>query len=210
MNFGNVLIIGDSYSTFGGYIPEGYAEYYPEKETNVLNVEETWWHMLMCETESKLILNNSWSGSTVCYTAYEGVDCSETSSFIFRLEQLATNGFFEKNRIDTVFVFGGTNDSWADSPIGELKYADWEKKDLYSVLPAMCFLLYKLKLVLPNAQIVCVINTLLKDEITDGFKTACKHFGVKAVIPEDIEKINGHPTVKGMQDIKNSIIRRCK
>lgn len=30
MNFGNVLILGDSFSTFEGYIPEGYLTYYGE------------------------------------------------------------------------------------------------------------------------------------------------------------------------------------
>lgn len=28
MNFGKVIIFGDSYSTYSGYIPEGYAVYY--------------------------------------------------------------------------------------------------------------------------------------------------------------------------------------
>ena len=27
---GNIFILGDSYSTFSGYIPEGYAPYYDE------------------------------------------------------------------------------------------------------------------------------------------------------------------------------------
>ena len=30
MGFGNVFILGDSFSTFEGYIPEGYLTYYSE------------------------------------------------------------------------------------------------------------------------------------------------------------------------------------
>lgn len=208
MDFKNVLIFGDSYSTFAGYIPDGFAVYYSENcsgETDVSKVSETWWYQLLKESNSELIQNNSWSGSTVCYTGYDG-DCSETSSFICRLNKLACAGFFEKNEINTVFVFGGTNDSWANSPIGELKYSDWEKEDLFSVLPAFCFLINKLKDILPRADIVCIINTELKPEITDGFKSACEHFGIRQVVLNDIDKLGGHPTVKGMTQIKNQIL----
>ena len=41
MNFKNVLIFGDSYSTFEDYIPNGFAVYYSKKgsgETDVRNV----------------------------------------------------------------------------------------------------------------------------------------------------------------------------
>ena len=35
MNFGNVMIFGDSYSTYAGCIPKGYATYYsPEGDPN--------------------------------------------------------------------------------------------------------------------------------------------------------------------------------
>ena len=38
----NIMIIGDSYSTFRGYIPEGYAVYYDENSgTDVFKVENT-------------------------------------------------------------------------------------------------------------------------------------------------------------------------
>ena len=134
MNFGNVLILGDSFSTFEGYIPEGYLTYYgenTEKNTDVRKVEYTWWHQLMKETNSNLVLNNSWSGSTICYTGYDGYDCSKDSSFIFRVRQLIENGFFAENKIDTVFLLGASNDSGANSPLGELKYDHFEEKDLY-------------------------------------------------------------------------------
>lgn len=208
MNFNNVLIFGDSYSTFEGYIPEGFAVYYSKNgsgETDVRNVNETWWYQLLSETDSKLVQNNSWSGSTICYTGYSG-DCSETSSFICRLNKLTDALFFKENEINTVFVFGGTNDSWANSPIGELKYSDFKKDELYSVLPAFCFFINKLKELLPNADIVNIINTELKPEISEGFKAACEHLGIKHIVLNDIDKRGGHPTVKGMTQIKNQIL----
>ena len=56
MSLGNVLILGDSYSTFKDYIPEGYAAYYgPElhPESSVFEVSDTWWHQLIEKTQSK-------------------------------------------------------------------------------------------------------------------------------------------------------------
>ena len=76
-----IMIFGDSYSTFEGYIPEEYAVYYPRHD--VSDVSKTWWYMLANETASEIVLNNSWSGSTICNTGYNG-DCSKSSSFIFR------------------------------------------------------------------------------------------------------------------------------
>ena len=98
MNFGKVLIFGDSYSTFEGYIPEGYAFYYPPSlstRPSLPDVNFTWWKALINETASTLILNNSWSGSTMGYTGYNGADTSKTSSFITRLRKLTLEGFFE-------------------------------------------------------------------------------------------------------------------
>ena len=135
----SVTIFGDSYSTFEGYIPKGYACYYiprEKPETDVRHVEETWWHQVIAETSSTLLLNDSWSGSTVCNTGYSG-DCSKTNSFLCRFNKYKADGFFDKNKIDTVFVFGGTNDSWANAPVGEVKFENITDGDLFCVLPAM-------------------------------------------------------------------------
>ena len=169
MNFNNVLLFVDSYSTFEGYIPNGYAVYYSkEKDCDVRSVEKTWWYSLITETNSKLVLNDSWSGSTIGYTGYENSDCSKSSSFIRRLRKLSEEGFFEKNKIDTVFVFGGTNDSWCGAPLGEFKFSNFEDKEFFSVLPAISYFLQLLKETLPDADIYCLINTELKEEVSDA------------------------------------------
>ena len=205
----NVLIFGDSYSTFENFIPDGYAAYYTKAGhpgTDVRRVEETWWHQVITKADMNLILNNSWSGSTICYTGYNNTDCSQSSSFIYRLRKLIEQGFFEKNKVDTVFVFGGTNDSWADASIGTLKYGNWNEKDLYSVLPAISYFLKTLKDKLPEARIYCLINTELKSEIFEGMREACRIYGITEITFDAIDKECGHPTIKGMQDIKNTVL----
>lgn len=206
INLGNVFILGDSYSTFKGYIPEGYAVYYSENSTDfgVDRVENTWWMSLINETDSALVHNNSWSGSTIGYTGYSG-DCTN-SSFITRFEQLLEQGWFEENKIDTFFVFGGTNDSWSNAPLGEMMLEGWSREDLFSVLPAIGYIAHRLKTALTDTRVIFIINTDIKPEIQEGIKKACEHFAVEYIALRDISKIEGHPTKEGMTQIKDQIL----
>ena len=199
-NENNVFIMGDSYSTYKGYIPEGYAAYYSdEREENpvVRGVEKTWWKILATENELNIVLNDSFSGSTVCNTVRESL--SLDTSFINRMDKYISEDFFDKNQIGTMFIFGGTNDSWIDAPIGNLKYSDQTEEDLKCVLPAFCYLIGKAKEVVDN--ILVIINSELKDEITNGFIEACTKYGIRYLLLNGIDKENGHPTETGMKQI---------
>ena len=201
-----ILIFGDSYSTFAGYIPEGYAVYYPRED--VSEVSKTWWDMLAHETGSEIVMNNSWSGSTICNTGYNG-DCSKSSSFIYRLTKLMEEGFFSKNRIDRVFVFGATNDSWTGNAPGELIFDRWTEEDLKLVLPGISYFLNKLLEAVPKEKIHFIVNTDLREEISEGIVKICDHYQVPYTVLSNIEKINGHPTCQGMISIKNQLLSDC-
>lgn len=210
----NVIIFGDSYSTYEGYIPEGYHAYYSkngregEPAVTKMRVEETWWYQVISKTKDNLLLNNSWSGSTIGYTGYNNSDCSKSSSFIYRFRKLKEEGFFEKNKVDTVFVFGGTNDSWAGAPLGEMKFSEWEEKNLYFVQPAICYLMNTLKTELPNAKIYFIVNTDLNPVIEDCLKKAGEYYNVPTISLIEIEKECGHPNVKGMKLIAEQVLQR--
>lgn len=198
-----VAILGDSYSTFDGYIPEGNACWYftvPQGENDVTAVEQTWWHQFCEDGGYELLINESYSGSTICNTGYDGVDYSDRS-FIKRMANL----FPEGRTPDLILVFGGTNDSWANSPIGELKYGGWDPQDMYSCLPACCFMLDHLTANAADSEIVFIINSELKDEITNGIAEACRHYGVHPLLLEDIEKKWGHPSIAGMAAINEQV-----
>ena len=210
MTLGNVLIYGDSYSTFKDMVPDGYAVYYDTKREvgpNITEVNKTWWYPLIKETDSTLIRNDSWSGSTVCHTGYNGLDCSHLNSFIYRLRKMREEGFFKENRIDTVLVFGATNDNWADVEVGSTKYDDFSESELFKVLPGICYFLKELKATLPSAKIAYIINSELKNSITEGIKEACEHFSITVISLVDIEKDRGHPTELGMKQIKDQVLK---
>ncbi len=205
-----VLIFGDSYSTFKGYIPDGYGTYYSEDgspDNDVTEVSQTWWHQVISKTGSTLVRNDSWTGSTICHTGYGGADCSQKNSFIYRLRTLREQGFFEKNPIDTVFIFGGTNDFWAEAPVSTVKYENWQEQDLYSFLPALCYFLDSLRTLLPNACIYCLINTVFPPELAGQMCKACEKYDVTQIVFDHIEKGSGHPTVKGMQEITDQVLK---
>ena len=104
------------------------------------------------------------------------------------------------------FVFGGTNDSWSNAPLGEMKFADWEEKDLFFVLPAICYFAYRLKTDLPKAEIVFIINTEIKEEIQNCMEELAIRYGIKAVRLQDISKDEGHPNKEGMEQICQQVL----
>ena len=128
---------------------------------------------------------------------------SVETSFISRFDKYVSENFFEQNKIDTIFIFGGTNDSWIDAPVGKVKYSDWTEDELKCVLPAFCYLISKAKKVAKN--IVVIINSDLKQEITDGFMEACEKFNVGYLCLKEIDKENRHPTELGMKQISKQV-----
>lgn len=207
----NIFIFGDSYSTYEGFIPDGYRFYYsmegrPNMPVTKMLPEQTWWKMFLSQTGANLVQNNSWSGSTICHTALDGSDCSKTNSFIYRYRQLKESGFFDNNQIDTLLVFGGTNDSWGASPLGSPKHSDWKEQDLYSALPAISYFAYTLSKDLPNTEIIFLINTDLKEELANAIEYSAKLYGLKSLRLKNIEKDQGHPTVNGMKSICNQLL----
>lgn len=205
---GNVLIIGDSYSTFEGMIPKGFHCFYdsvPTRNTDLTELSDTWWMRVLDSTESKLILNSSYSGSTVCHTGYGKEDASETS-FVTRLDRLIDSGFFNENKIDTVFVFGGTNDSWAESPVGTQMYENWTREDLFNAYSAFSYLIKRLTDVVPKKAVKVILNDELTDGITESYKATCGHFGVDYISLWEIDKIDGHPGILGMKQIALQIL----
>ena len=202
---GKVFILGDSYSTFEGAVPSNCLSYYrPDIETDVDTVEKTWWHQLISETDSELLLNTSYSGSTISLSGYEG-DYYYGAAFTSRMDTYISSRFFINNPVDTIIIFGGTNDSWIDAPIGNLKYSDWTEDDLKCIFPAFCYLVDKAKKAVDN--IIVIINSDFKQENTDLFIEACKNYGVKCVALEDIDKIEGHPTELGMKQISEQVAK---
>lgn len=211
VDLGKVFILGDSYSTFEGHIPEGYATWYYEdvrNDTDVGKVEQTWWKKVLDNTKSELVLNCSYSGTTICHTGYSA-DCSK-ESFVGRFDDIVASGWFSNKTVDTFIIFGGTNDSWADSPIGETMSSGWTKDDLFSYIPAVNYLLKRVKELFQGVRLICILNCDLKPEINDGLCEAAARYGAELIEIKDIAKRSGHPDIKGMEQIAEQVLGYLK
>lgn len=93
----SLSILGDSISTYAGYIPSGNAVYYTGSNCGVTSVNQTWWKRVIDSLGMTLNLNNSWSGSRVSTT--NGTE----SAGVTRASNLGTNP-------NVIIVYMGIND----------------------------------------------------------------------------------------------------
>ncbi len=100
-------ILGDSISTFAGFVPAENELFYPKEGVDVTKVEHTWWHQLAKHCTLDLFMNESYSGSRISRTGLRPL----SSSFLDEKRQARLGG-------DLIIIFGGTND-WgqADLPV---------------------------------------------------------------------------------------------
>lgn len=196
-----VSILGDSYSTFDGINPPGYAPFYPNDRNDVTEVEQTWWSLYIAAKGYQLEVNDSWGGTTICNTGYGRMNTAN-SSFNSRLWKLGDP--------DIIFVFGGTNDAWAGSPVGEYKYTDLCKEDCKCLRPAMAYMFDALARIYPKAKVYALLNSELREEVNESFREVCGHYGIQLIELHDIEKQNGHPSIKGMQAISDQLLEAIK
>ena len=161
-------IVGDSISTYSGYIPSGYVSFYPEN--TVQNVDQTWWKQLLDETGMELCVNASWSGSTICgdTTRADGyVGCSDA-----RVSAL-TKGNGAKP--DIIICFMGINDFAKDNNIVcgtyEGKTTVPTATTINAITEAYGVLLKKLQVAYPNARIfVCrILPEQFASEMSDSY-----------------------------------------
>ena len=192
-----VSVLGDSYSTFVGVIPSNYSSFYPNDRNDVTKIEQTWWSLYVKAKGYALEKNDSWGGTTICGTGYGGMN-SSYSNFISRVDSLGNP--------DIIFVFGGTNDAWANSPMGEYQYSDWTKDDCKYFRPALACLIDMLQERYAQAEICFILNSELREPVNESMREVCKHYNVKLVELHDIEKQNGHPSINGMKSICDQLL----
>ena len=58
----------------------------------------------------------------------------------------------------------------------------------------------------PNVDVYFILNSELRDDITESCQTICRHYNVPCIALKDIHKINGHPSVNGMKSIAQQVL----
>lgn len=224
-----VSVLGDSISTFAGYIPAGNRARYPQ--SNLLtDVDLTWWKRLLDKNGMVLGINESWAGSLVSWDGSEGTDIGADKHIASstRIQHLGDNG-----QPDYILVFGGTNDVSRKVELGTFSYDDPTKLtdvQIKNLLVATFADAYRAMLIrllkwYPKAHVICILPLYTSqtdganlDRYNEVIKEECDFFGVPVVdtrtagitmfnrslyLPDGI-----HPNAAGMQLICNCVQRR--
>lgn len=199
-HYNSFSILGDSYSSYDGFMnPTSNRSWYPNVNNDVVSVTQCWWHLFANEYQSALIQNNSFTGSTISYDGYaSGTTDGKAESFVTRVKNIAN--------AELLIIFGGTNDSAVPVTLGSYKYSNWSESDFESFRPSLAYLLDYLKKYKPGAKLLYVLNTGLSNDFVTSVETICNYYGVDLLKLSNIDKQDSHPSVLGMQQIKNQII----
>ena len=158
-----VSILGDSISTYQGWIPEGYACFYPDPDNDIKDVSQTWWMQVIQNTGMRLLVNGSWSASTVCGDSRaenSGAGCSS-----HRIVDLMGN---TGTVPDVILVYMGINDFFHSIDLGSFSGTATYRNDHYiwDFTEGYELMLQKLRAVYPTSKIYCM--TLLESHSWEG------------------------------------------
>lgn len=134
-------ILGDSISTFTGYIPSGNASYYPAGD--VTDVSDTYWYKLMQALGMTLNVNNSWSGSYVTTNAGES-----SAGCMSRSQQLGTTP-------DVIIIYMGINDFNNEVELGTYNGKTALPSDTTTFREAYAIMLNKVLTAYPTSEVWC-------------------------------------------------------
>lgn len=158
-----VSIMGDSISTFQGYIPAGYYDFFPENGL-VLDVNDTWWKRVLDEEEWTLCVNGSSSGAT-CVGDSTSMDNPQCSCNEFRTGGLSGS---DGTAPDIIIVYMGTNDFLQSIPLGDNDGTRAVAEGQVAMFgDAYTLMLDKLRVKYPASQIYCCTITQVGGYGTD-------------------------------------------
>lgn len=158
-----IAIIGDSISTFYGYLPsdskgydgENYRYYYPRGD--VKNVKNTWWYKTaaLLGISVNNITNCSWSGSRVTGDSSSTTNASAGCSSR-RISDLSFKGY----NPDIIICYISCNDWASNVPIGNWYDPDNipEEGTVSTLREAYALMLYKTKQAYPESMVICLTN----------------------------------------------------
>lgn len=158
-----VSIIGDSISTFTGWIPSGNRTYYTGNNSGVSSVEDTWWKKVINALGLTLLVNNSYSGRAVSSIRdtdqYHTDDAGYRESTVIKCQ----NGSILP---DIIIIKLGINDFNRECPLGEWDGTSAVPTDPSTFSNAYAMMLNHVMTHYPRARVYCC--TLMASEWMNG------------------------------------------
>ena len=144
-----ISILGDSISTYEGWIPSLNYTYYTGKHCGVSSVNDTWWKKVINMLDLKLCVNNSWSGSRVTATV-----SAINAGCVRRCVNLHREGIMP----DLIIVYMGINDFDNNIPVGTYDGSQNFPKTTMTFREAYAIMLKNITTTYPDAEVyVCTL-----------------------------------------------------
>ncbi|HJA93645.1 MAG TPA: SGNH/GDSL hydrolase family protein [Candidatus Eisenbergiella merdipullorum] len=143
-------ILGDSISTFDGYIPTDYNIFYPGSG-DISTVEKTWWWQVMNKTGMELNANASSSNTTI---TGDSLDTTGSAPGCSTKRMIDLTPGDDGPAPDILIVFMGTNDFLRSVELGT--FTEPSKQDegiVNNFCDAYELMIQKLNALYPNAEI---------------------------------------------------------
>ncbi len=234
-------ILGDSISTYQGHSNSTKTNNTLGKNlvwfnSDKMRVADTWWHQIVTDADMSILVNNSWSASTVTdkRASALGADSCGFNTRPLNLHDNTLNNNPDGKPInpDIIVVYMGTNDisdgvscntSFGDSLFERVESEGFVPASGASFEESFALMIYKITVAYPDADIFCFNNPLMKGgNVTNRTKynTAMKkiadHYGCALVDLcgselSDFETYTAdgtHPTAEGM-DIMTDVFAKA-
>ena len=210
-----VSVIGDSISTFRGYISYNYSAHYPTSDGDLNLVGQTyWWRLIYDHMQNACFERNlAYSGTAVARTTNEKYSSQGWYGQDFCTRFINQQGL---GKADIVIIHGGTNDRGHNvDPLAPGGYTiqgtayptDAEFNTMYNTAAAaktraqvealndttFCEAYIKLICLIkdrnPNVKIVCIIGDCVSVGIQQSILKIAEHYGAKSI---DLLAVNGY------------------
>ena len=180
----SLSILGDSISTYAGYIPSGNANFYTGSNCGVNSVNDTWWKKVINAFGMSLKMNNSWSGSRVTTTGG-----NDSAGCMSRCQNLGSNP-------DVIIVYMGINDFNNEVGLGTYDGNGAFPETTTTFREAYAIMLNKIMTAYKSSEIwVCTLppcerngdvgapekngNNVLLDDFNEAIRNLANVFGAK-------------------------------
>lgn len=149
--------MGDSISTYEGFIPAGYELFYTDEKRTANGIEstdDTWWMQVLHAMGAQLLVNNSYSGSQVTGEEFPCASGIERTSALGKAARNAAPAPSSASSIapDVILVYIGVNDFGFDVPCDREYAATPDEPTFRDAYAAM---LHRMRENYPDARIVC-------------------------------------------------------
>ena len=219
-------VLGDSISTLEGYSVPKSAVYYDTAHkvaSGVLTPLDTWWGQVIDEFGGELLINNSFSGSTVCWHPsfeIQSYSCSDERTASLDKESILP---------DVIMIYMGTNDWGNGFRVFCDERCDPVADNLVIFFSAYQQMLKKLKTNYPNAEIWCLTLPISQcstkknfafpyyyggrniSEYCEAIRLCASEYGCRVIdlynTADPYDTLDGfHPTASGMKTIASAVV----